>query len=75
MPWREKTCLPGFTNNTGADQPAHLRSLIRPFVICVLESIISRLAISDFLTSPSADPKRFVRREGSNFDAFCFLLF
>ena len=25
-------CLRGFVNNTGADQPAHLRSLISPFV-------------------------------------------
>ena len=32
-PWREKTCLRGFVNNTGADQPAHLRSLISTFVI------------------------------------------
>ena len=30
---REKTCLPGFSNNTGADQPAHPHSLIRAFVI------------------------------------------
>ena len=29
----EKTCLRGFTNNTGADQPAHPRSLISAFVI------------------------------------------
>ena len=31
-------------NNTGADQPAHPRSLISAFVICFLESIISKLA-------------------------------
>ena len=30
----------GFANNTGADQPAHPRSLIRAFVIHFLESII-----------------------------------
>ena len=30
-PRREITCLPGFANNTGTDQPAHLRSLIRHF--------------------------------------------
>ena len=46
-PRREKTCLRGFANNTGTDQPAHLRSLIRAFVIQFLESIISRLATSD----------------------------
>ena len=33
-------------NSTGADQPAHLHRLIRAFVICVLESIISKLAAS-----------------------------
>ena len=32
-PRREKTCLRGFANNTGADQPAHPRSLISAFVI------------------------------------------
>ena len=32
-PRREKTCLRGFTNNTGADQPAHPRSLTSAFVI------------------------------------------
>ena len=35
-PRREKTCLRGFANNTGADQPAHPRSLISAFVIRVL---------------------------------------
>ena len=46
-PRREKTCLRLFANNTGADQSAHLRSLICAFVICFLESIISRLATSE----------------------------
>ena len=32
-PRREKTCLWGFANITGADQPAHPRSLISTFVI------------------------------------------
>ena len=36
-PRREKTCLRGFANNTGADQPAHPRSLISAFVIRVLK--------------------------------------
>ena len=39
-PRREKTCLRGFANNTGADQPAHPRSLISAFVIRFLERII-----------------------------------
>ena len=43
-PQREKTCLGGFANNTGADQPAHPCSLIRTFVILLLESTIFNLA-------------------------------
>ena len=43
----EKNCLRGLTNNKGADQPVHLRSLISAFAICLLESIISRLATSN----------------------------
>ena len=46
-PRHEKTCLWGFANNTGADQPAHPRSLISAFVIRVLESTISKLATSE----------------------------
>ena len=38
-------------NNKGADQPAHPRSLISAFVIRVLESIISRLAMSEISIS------------------------
>ena len=43
-PSREITCLPGFANNTGADQPAHLGSLISAFIIRFLESTICKLA-------------------------------
>ena len=39
----EKTCLRGFANNTGADQPAHPRSLINASVIRFLERIICKL--------------------------------
>ena len=46
-PQREKTCIWGFANNKGADQPAHLRSLISAFVIRFLESIICKLATDD----------------------------
>ena len=35
-----EACLRGFANNTGADQPAHLRRLISAFVVRFLESII-----------------------------------
>ena len=39
-PRREKTCLRWFVNNTGADQPAHPRSLISAFVVRFLERSI-----------------------------------
>ena len=39
-----ETHLQGFANNTGADQPAHPRSLISAFVFRFLESIICKLA-------------------------------
>ena len=32
-PRREKTCLQGYANNTGVDQPAHPHSLINTLVI------------------------------------------
>ena len=47
-PQREKTCLLGFANNTGADQPAHPRSLISAFVIRFLGSDICKLPTGDF---------------------------
>ena len=47
-PRREKTCLQGFVNNKGADQPAHPRSLISAFVIHFLQSTICKLASSEF---------------------------
>ena len=37
----------GFANNTGADQPAHPRSLISAFVICFEESTICRHATDE----------------------------
>ena len=43
-PRREKTCLRAFANITGADQPAHPRSLISAFVVLFLESIICKFA-------------------------------
>ena len=42
----KKTCLWGYVNNKGADQPGHPRSLISAFVIIFLESTISNLATS-----------------------------
>ena len=46
-PEHEKTCLRWLANNTAADQPAHLRSLISAFVIGSLESMLSKLAIGE----------------------------
>ena len=46
-PQYEKTCLRGFANNNGADQPVHPRRLIHAFFIRFLESIISELASSE----------------------------
>ena len=46
-PRREKTCLRGLANNTGADQPAHLSRLLSAYVIHFLESIISKLTTSE----------------------------
>ena len=40
----EKTCLRGFANNTGADQPAYPRSLISAFVIRFVGSIMCKLS-------------------------------
>ena len=46
-PRPEKTCLRGFANNIGADQPTHPHSLISAFVIHYLESIICKLATGE----------------------------
>ena len=46
-PLCEKTYLGGFANSKGADQPAHPCRLISAFVICLLESIISKLATGE----------------------------
>ena len=43
----EKTCRWGFTNNTGADQPAPPGRLISAFVTCFMESITSKLATGE----------------------------
>ena len=48
-PRREKTCLRWSANNTGADQPAHPRSLISAFVIHILESTICKLGTGEIL--------------------------
>ena len=45
-PRREKTCLRGFANNEGVDQPALPLGLISAFVVRLLKSTIPRLATS-----------------------------
>ena len=46
--YARKPVFGGFWNNTGAGQPAQLGSLIRAFVIHILESIICKLASGEF---------------------------
>ena len=43
----KKTCLMSYANNKGADQPAHLRSLISAFVVRCLDSFISLDSIAE----------------------------
>ena len=45
----KKNCLLGFANNTGADQPAHTRSLISAFVVLsyLTENLMFRLSTSE----------------------------
>ena len=35
-----------YANNKGADQPAHLHSLISAFVFCCLDSVMSLVSVS-----------------------------
>ena len=46
-PGHEKMCLMSYTNNKGADQPAHPRSLISAFIVRCLDSIISLDSIAE----------------------------
>ena len=39
----------GFANKEAADKPAHPRSLISTLIVCLLESIISKLASNEIL--------------------------
>ena len=47
---RKSVFLP-YANNKGADQPAHLHSLISAFVVCCLDSIITLVSISEISSS------------------------
>ena len=44
-PGHEKMCLMSYANNKGADQPAHLRSLISAFVVRCLDSVMSLVSV------------------------------
>ena len=45
-PGHEKTSLMSYANNKGADQPAHLRSLIRVFLVRCLDSVMSLVFVT-----------------------------
>ena len=47
MGLKAKNLSSGFVNNKGADQPADPHSLISPFVIPLMNRIISKLARSE----------------------------
>ena len=55
-PRRQKTCLPGFANNKGPDQPAHLGSLFSALLLAYLKvSYLDLLGVNfKFLASPSS---------------------
>ena len=59
-PRRQITCLRGFANSKGADQPAHLRGLISAFVISLMECIKSRLATSGIFNLNLSETQRQV---------------
>ena len=50
-PGLEKKCLIPYANNKGADQPAHLCSLIRAFIVRCLDSILCVLVNPKFQDS------------------------
>ena len=52
-PGHEKMCLMSYANNKGADQPAHLHSLISAFVVRCLYSIIALDSIAEISTLAS----------------------
>ena len=61
-PRHEKSCLMLYANNKGTDQPAHPGSLIKAFVACCLDSIVSILASAKHfknLSSPCNWADRF----------------
>ena len=47
----EKTYLMSYAKNKGADQPAHLRSLISAFVVRCLDSVMSLVSVTK-ISSP-----------------------
>ena len=49
-PGHVKMCLMSYANNKGADQPAHLRSLISTFVVHCLDSVMSLVSVTKILS-------------------------
>ena len=72
---RKPQCLWVFANNKGTNQPVHPRSLISAFVIQLLQIILSKLALRNFIILASLCSwgdwfeSRFV---GNLKDRFCF---
>ena len=74
-PGHEKMCLMSYANNKGADQPAHLRSLISAFVVRCLDSIISLDSIAEisrlWLASVAAQAGLCLAWSETPEDTFC----
>ena len=72
-PGQEKMCLMSYANNKGADQPAHLCSLISTFVVHCLYSI-SRFYSQNFKTLASfwaVQASLCLARSETHEDMFC----
>ena len=74
-PGHEKMCLMSYANNKGADQPAHLGSLISTFVVRCLDSIISLDSIAKisrfYLASVAAQAGLCLAWSETPEDTFC----
>ena len=71
-------CLMSYVNNKGADQPAHLRSLISAFVVGCLDSIISLDSIAEIsrvkLSSVAAQASLCLAWSETPEDTFCHVV-
>ena len=76
-PWHEKNLSSGFGNNKDAVQPVHPCSLISTFVIRLLESIVSKLAIREiaFFYLASVAEQAGLNLTVGNLEVFLFVWF